>query len=128
MTEQNQEIVRILDWHEGAPILLFNEIAEPNQKSIKESWQQARDLAKNKPFHIIADISDVKPPSAEVRAAIKKEYMKLKPQILSTQMYIGKNFLIKIAWKFLAASTGLENFSLAKSVEEAVVKIKDKLL
>jgi len=104
MTEQNQEIVRIIDWHEGVPIVLFTEVAEPNQKSIKESWQQARDLAKNGPIHIIADISHVKPPSAEVRAAIKKEYMKLKPQMLSNQMYVGKNFLIKIALKFLAAS------------------------
>lgn len=125
MTQQNQVIVQIIDWHQGTPIILFKEIAEPNQKSIRESWKKARDLTKDQPFHIIADISNVKPPNAEVRALLKQEYLNIQHQILTTQMYVGKNFLIKIALKFLSASIGIENFFVSNSVEDAVKKIKN---
>ena len=109
-----EDIVRIIDWHHGTPIILFTEVPEPDDETIRQSWDLAHKLTENKPFHVIADISNVKPPSAELRAAIKEEYLKLKPQILSTQMYIGENFLLKIALQFFAASMGLKNFSIAK--------------
>ena len=120
------ELVEIIDWHKEQPIVLFKETADPTIESIQESWQLLRNLTKGKQFHIIADLSKVSPPPAFVRKGIKRQYLKVKPDILSTQMFIGKNGLLKIALKFLAASMGLKNFEMTNSIESAVERIKNE--
>ena len=123
---ESSAFVEIIDWHKDHPIALFKEAADPTIESIQESWKLLSNLTEGKQFHMIADLSNASPPPAYIRSEVKRQYLKVKPNILSVQTFIGKNGLLEIALKFLAASMGLKNFEMTNSIESAIERIKNE--
>lgn len=77
---------------------------------------------------MIIDLSDTKPPSAELRATLKSRFEKLNDKIKSYHVYIGSNILLKIAVQFVGASIGLRNFKTHNSIEKALNYINEKIV
>ena len=83
-------------------------------------------LNQGRKFHIIIDLSETKPPSADVRSELRGRFKLLSTSVLSYKVYVGKNVLLKIAVKFVGASIGLENFTVHSSVESAKLAIQNE--
>ena len=106
-------------------IIVFREPKNTNKDQINEYFDYLTQLSNNKKFHLIIDLSQTKPPSSEVRATLKQRFQILESNILSYQVYVGNNLLLKIAVKFVGASIGLQNFKLVNSIEEAQKRIHE---
>lgn len=120
------DYVKIIDWHKEVPILLVKEVPKPSVESVENNWTYMQQLTEGKQFHMISDISKAPPPSGKVRVAVKEVFQEMEPYLASSQVYVGKNFLLQIALKFISASMGMKQFNVVKSIEVAVEKIKNE--
>ena len=118
--------IKIIETFNGYPIILYREAKEPNRKQINNYFDFLTELIMDKQFHIIIDLTEAKPPNADVRNAVKNRFLQLEDYILSYQVYVGSNFLLKIAVKFIGSSMGINNFKLVSTIEEAIDNISDE--
>lgn len=118
------DYIEIIDWHNEVPIVLVTEVPKPTIESVKNNWLFLSNLTQGKSFHMITDISKAPPPNAQVRVAVKETFKDMEPYLASNQVYVGSNYLLQIALKFIAASMGMKNFNVTKSIESAIQKIK----
>lgn len=107
-------------------VIIYKEAPNTSKPQVNDFMDYLEEISKKKDFHIIIDLSDTKPPSADVRATLKLRFEKLNHKIISYQVYIGTNILLKIAAKFVGASLGLRNFITQDSIELAIDHIKRK--
>ena len=63
---------------------------------------------------------------AEIRAILIERFKAIESRIISYNVYVGKNFLLKVAVKFVGASIGLGSFKLHSSIEAAEKFINEK--
>jgi len=111
-----EDFISIVKTHQNIPIVLYQEIYNPSIESIDLFFDYVEHLTNKNKFYFIVDLSLAKPPNAEIRALLKSRYKMLEENIISTHVYIGTNFLLKIAVKFLAASVGINEFKISKSI------------
>ena len=55
----------------------------------------------------------------EIRAVLRDRFKAMESRIISYHVYVGKNFLLKVAVKFVGASIGLGSFKLHNSIDQA---------
>lgn len=122
----SEKTIRIIDWHKEIPIIIVDEPSKPTVETVKNNWKYVKTLTKGEKFHIINDISKAPPPKADVRHAVKDTFVEMEPFMVSSQVYVGNSYLLQIALKFIAASMGMKNFNVAKSIDAAISKIKNE--
>ena len=120
------ESIKIIDWHKDFPIVIVYEPPKPSVETVKNNWKYIQQLTKGGKFHMINDISQAPPPKADVRHAVKDTFVEMEPYLLSSQVYAGDSYLLRIALKFIAASMGMKNFNVVKSIDAAISKIKNE--
>ena len=109
---------------DGLLVIVYKEVENTTVNQIHEYFDYLTKFSDGKKFHLIIDLSRAKPPSAEVRAALKLRFKLLEEKVVSYHVFVGVNILLKIAVKFVGASIGLENFKLCNSIEQAHERIK----
>ena len=119
------ERIFIKDWKNDFPIIYHREIRKPTVQSATGDWDLIESLADGKRFFLVVDASVLSPPSAEVRSVVNSRYEEMKNQILFIYIFIGKNFLLKIALKFLLASAKAENTKVVNSIKDALDLIQE---
>ena len=107
-------------------ILVFKEAKKTTLSQSTIYFNKVKAIVGEKPFHYIVDISETETPCVEVRNYIKHELQKLDTQIISYNIFLGNNFLQKIALKFIGASTGLKNHKSFDSIQDAILYIEKK--
>jgi len=107
-------------------ILVFKEAKKTSLSQSTMYFNKVKTIVGKKPFHYIVDISETEIPCVEVRNYIKYELQKLDAQIISYNIFLGNNFLQKIALKFIGASTGLKNHKSFDSIQDAILYIEKK--
>lgn len=118
------ENIYILENNTNKPLIVyFREPKKTNLNTVNQNFDYLTKITKKEPFHIIIDLSNTTPPSAEVRNEIKHRFKSLKDQVISYNVYLGKNTLLKIAVKFVGVSLGLQNLNVVSSTEEAISSI-----
>jgi len=117
--------IRLLETNADIPVVLYKEAKKNSIAQITEYFSYLNKLIVNRKFHYIIDLSDTNPPNTETRILLKKKLQELDPLIASYSIIIGRNFLLKIALKFVGSSIGLIKFNTYKSVEDAVKSIED---
>lgn len=120
------ESIEIIDSHKDIPIIIVNEPPKPTVETVRNNWKYIQTLTEGKKFHLINDISQAPPPKADVRHAVKDTFAEMKPYLLSSQVYVGESFLLRIALKFIAVSMGMKNFNVTASIDTAISKIKNE--
>ena len=120
------EIIKIIDWHKGIPIVIIYEPAKPTVETVQNNWKYIQKLTEGKKFHMINDISKAPPPKADVRHAVQETLVEMEPYLMSSQVYAGDSVLLQIALKFIAASMHMKNFNLVKSINAAIENIKNE--
>ena len=120
------DIIKVVDYHKDNPIIIVYEPPKPTIETVKENWKYIQTLTKGQKFHMINDISNAPPPKADVRHAVKDTFTEMEPYLLSSQVYVGESYLLRIALKFIAASMGMKNFNVTKDIDEAIAKIKNE--
>lgn len=100
--------------------IVYKEAPITSVNQIDDFFDYLEELSANQNFHIIIDLSDTNLPSAEVRSTLKNRFEKLNNKIMSYHVYIGPNFLLKIAVRYVGASLGLRDFKVHNSIENAL--------
>ena len=115
--------ISIVKTHQNIPIVLYQEISNPSIESINLFFDYLEKLTNKNKFYFIVDLSDPEPPNAKIRALLKYRYKRLEDYVIITHVYIGTNFLLKVAVKFLAASIGIHEFKISKSIPTSIESI-----
>ena len=121
-----KERVKIIGWEQEFPIILLKEIEEQTVETTNLLWDEVEHLANNKPFYLIADLSESAPPKFEVRSLAKDRYIKIERAILFTYIYVGDKILLWIAVKFIASALRTKKFKQIKSIPAGLEMIKNK--
>ena len=114
-----KESVFILEKLDDADIIVFIREKNITHTQINEHFDYLIQISSGKKFHLIVDLTQAPLPDAEMRSLIKVRFKLLKDSILSYRMVVGKNYLIKVAIKFVAASVGLANMTAYESIINA---------
>lgn len=120
------ENIYIVDTHNEIPIVLFKELDKTTVESVDFHWDYITEITNGKAFYLIVDLSEATPPSAEVRFALKKRYMDIMDSIIYTNVVVGKNFLLKIVVRLVAATIGAENYNITSNIKLAIENITNK--
>lgn len=115
-----EDFIYIAKTHQNIPIIIYQELKSPSIESINLFFDYVEKLTNKNKFYFIVDLSHAEPPNAEIRALLKNRYKMLEDYIITTHVYIGTNFLLKIAVKFLAASIGIHEFKISKSIPTSI--------
>lgn len=120
------ENIYIVDTHNEIPIVLFKELDKTTAESVDLHWDYITEIANGKAFYLIVDLSEATPPSAEVRFALKKRYMDIMDSIIYTNVVVGKNFLLKIVVRLVAATIGAKDYNITSNIKLAIENITNK--
>ncbi len=115
--------IKIIGSKNEKPIIFYEEVKKPSIETSLLSWDYIREITDGKPFYLIIDVSQTNPPNAELRAFMKRRYAESKDEVLFSYVIIGKNWLYKAAFKFLAASVGIKCVDVVKNIDQAQQKI-----
>ena len=115
-----EDFIYVVKTQQNIPIVLYQEIKSPSIESINLFFDYVEKLTNKNKFYFIFDLSHAEPPNAEIRALLKDRYKSLEDYLIETHVYVGTNFLLKIAVKFLAASVGVRNFKISKSIPASI--------
>jgi hypothetical protein len=108
-------------------ILVHKENKTTTVELINSCFDQFENLSGGENFHLIVDLSDAKPPLLEIRHLIKLRYKKIEPLIRSLNIYVGSNWLIRIAVQFVTPILAKKGkVKVCKSVAHAVSEIKTR--
>ena len=88
-------------------------------------WDEVEHLANNKPFYLIADVSESAPPKLEVRSLVKDRYNKIESAILFMYICVGDKILLWIAVQFMTAAARTKKFKQTKSIPAGLEMIKN---
>ena len=102
-----------------AYIIVYIEQKKVTANHIDESFDYLIKIIDDKNLHVIFDLTQATPPNAEVRDRLRQRLNLLEDRILSYSIVTGKNYLIKVAVKFVAASIGINNMSSYASIADA---------
>ncbi|MBG15576.1 MAG: hypothetical protein CL853_04400 [Crocinitomicaceae bacterium] len=100
-------------------VIVFKESKKTSTSQVNEYFDYLDSISQNNNFHLIMDLSDTSPPTAEIRAVLRDRFKAMESRIISYHVYVGKNFLLKVAVKFVGASIGLGSFKLHNSIDQA---------
>lgn len=115
-----EDFIYVVKTQQNIPIVLYQEIKSPSIESINLFFDYVEKLTNKNKFYFIIDLSHSEPPNAEIRASLKSQYKRFEDYIITTHVYIGTNFLLKIAVRFLAASIGVPQFKISKSIPTSI--------
>ena len=111
--------IYILETVNDENIVVYHESSKSTVNQINEYFDFLTQLTAGKKFHIIVDLTQSALPSADVRDILRSRFNLLEDIILSYNVVVGNNILIKVAVKFVAASLGLQNMTAYKSIIKA---------
>lgn len=115
--------IKIIGSKNEKPVIFYEEVKKPSIETSLLSWDYITEITDGKPFYLIIDVSQSDTPNAELRAFMKRRYEESKDEVLFSYVIIGKNWLYKAAFKFLAASVGIKCIDIVKNIEQAQKKI-----
>jgi len=108
-------------------ILVYREIPIITIESLDVYFEKMGVLLEGKQdINMILDLTETIRPGARIREYIKKRFAKYIPQIKHVAVFTGKNLLINIALKFVFAGINFNSFSIHKTEEEALRRIKER--
>ena len=117
--------IYILETVNDEHIVVYHESSNSTVNQINEYFDFLTQLTAGKKFHIIVDLTQSSLPSADVRDLLRSRFNLLEDIILSYNVVVGNNILIKVAVKFVAASLGLQNMTAYKSIIKAKEAIEN---
>ena len=120
------EHIHVLEETSDLLVIVYKEARVTNPSQVNDFFDYLTKLSSNRKFHIIIDLSNTNPPSAEVRSHLRNRLKLLDDTILSYKVYVGSNVILKIAARFVGASIGLENFTISNSIDSAITKIRNE--
>lgn len=120
-----KERVKIIGWEQEFPIILLKEIEEQTAETSSLLWDEAANLANDKPFYLIVDLSESSPPTRDVRVTVKERYLNIRSAILSTYVYVGNKPLMWITTKFIISAARAKNVHLIKDIPAGLEMIKN---
>ena len=127
MDKWPEENVYIIEHINDIPIIIYKEIQNTTIDDIEYFFNYLNKISNNKKFNLIIDLSAASPPNAELRAYIKSRFDKINHLIISVNIFVGSNFLLKIAAKFIGASIGFKNLNIHSSIDKALYYIKNEI-
>lgn len=77
-------------------------------------------IVQDNDFHLIIDLTKTRPPNVVVRNALRKRFKMIDHQILSYNICVGNNFLLKTAAKFVIRSIGIKECNVHVSTKIAI--------
>jgi hypothetical protein len=117
--------IYILETVNDENIVVYHESSKSTVNQINEYFDFLTQLTAGKKFHIIVDLTQSALPSADVRDLLRSRIYLLEDIILSYNVVVGNNILIKVAVKFLAASLGFQHMTAYKSIIKAKEAIEN---
>ena len=117
--------IYILETVNDEHIVVYHESSKSTVNQINEYFDFLTQLTAGKKFHIIVDLTQSSLPSADVRDLLRSRFNLLEDIILSYNVVVGNNILIKVAVKFLAASLGFQHMTAYKSIIKAKEAIEN---
>lgn len=120
-----QERVKIIGWEKNIPIIYLKEFEKQTLETTNVLWDEVELLANEKPFYLIADVSNSEPPSAEVRRLVVVRYTQIVDNLVCAYAYIGKKTLLRIAMKFMIRAAQAKKVEFIRDIQEGLDKIKN---
>ena len=117
-----EEQIYILQ-NDSALIIVYTEAPNTSIDQVNLYFDYLTEIAKNRKFHVILDLTKTSRPSAEIRSCLKNRFKRLEEDIISYHVIVGTNIFIKIAVKFIGSSIGLRFFKISNSKEAAQKEI-----
>jgi hypothetical protein len=103
-------------------ILMYKEVPIPSAYQLDIFERRMKELGDAKGYRLLIDLTVAEPPGAVVRARLKKLFAG--QPLRKVAVFTGKNFMLNIAAKFVLGSVGLKNFTIHKTLEEALESIR----
>ena len=119
-----QERVKIIGWKKNIPIIYLKEYEKQTVETTNLLWDKVEVLANEKPFYLIADVSNSAPPSAEVRRLVVERYTQIVDNLICIYPYVGKKTLLRIALKFMIRAAQAKKVEFIRDIQEGLDKIK----
>lgn len=109
-------------------IIVLDELQKVTPFSLNIVFTEMTELAKQLPkCAYLIDITDTTVPNAEARRFINAQFQATLSNVKHVTFVTGKNFLINTAAKFVMYQTNLKSFSIDKTREDGISKIKSVL-
>lgn len=113
------DFIQVIGDNNNYLIVIYKEAPQTSVAQINLFFDYVYEVTAGRDFHFIVDLSETNPPNAEIRNAIKSRIKPMEKNVISYNLYVGRNILLKIAVKFVGASVGLQKFNVFNSIDEA---------
>jgi hypothetical protein len=105
-------------------ILMYFEVPVPSPFQIKLFSERLNELSAGlERYDLIIDLTIAKPPNAAVREGLKQLF-KGQTKLRRAAVFTGRNFMLNVAARFVLGSIGLPEFSVDKTLEEALKSLE----
>lgn len=112
-----QERVKIIAWKKNIPIIYLKEFEKQTLETTNLLWDKVYVFANEKPFYLIADVSNSAPPSAEVRRLVVERYIQIVDNLICVYPYVGKKTLLRVALKFMIRAAQAKKVEFIRDVQ-----------
>ncbi len=125
-TEEERQAIKDRVYLYSDRIVIFKETPIQTIFQIDLSFEKIEEITQElESFSLIIDLSEAKPPTAEIREHLKKCYSSL-DRMLHAAVVTERNFMLNIAAKFVLKGLGLKSYSIHKTMGEALGAVHDK--
>lgn len=124
-THSDQEIVRVYNSEKG--IIYYKEPYATSKGQLDHNFQKVSKLSKDfDGFFLLVDLTIAQRPTAEIRQHIFRKFAIIKSSVKHVAIFTDKNILLNMAATFVLKKTGLQSFSIHKTLKEAEQAIEKK--
>lgn len=104
-------------------IIMWREVPVMSIFQVEKFAEKIRELTSTmSSFSYLIDLQEAPLPSAEIRAKLV-EVFKNDPKLRRIAAFTGKNFLVNIACKFVFTTAGVTDFTVHKTLEQALAAL-----
>jgi len=109
-------------------IILLKEIPTASPFSVKIIFDEIEKLSsKFNTCGYLIDLNESNIPDSETRQHINERFKNAVSNVQHVSFVTGKNFIINTAARFVMYQTKLKSFSICKTLDEGVLKIKEAI-
>ncbi|PHR53869.1 MAG: hypothetical protein COA44_14955 [Arcobacter sp.] len=126
-TEEEIEAIRARVYMYSDNIVYWKEVPVMSVWQVQQYQSKMKSLTNNlKHYALLIDLTESKPPNAEIRASLRDVYGPFAEEGLDeAAVFTGKNFLINVAAKFVLGGVGLKKFTVHSKQEDALKALSD---